>query len=119
MPHSKLAKMRKTVRGLKSQTALTLYLQFFRNKQRLIKIMVLVFTIVFMSVITAVSLVLKAPSGRDWVRKYYRDSIVGKDKFQFDLDTQLIFTKSKFEVSSYMPKFPGQSPHVDIKVQFL
>lgn len=69
-----------------------------------------------MTIFTAISLILKAPSGRDWVRKYYRDNIVGKDNFQFDLDTQLIFTKSKFEVASYMPRFPGQSPHVDIKV---
>ena len=80
---SKLAKMRKTVRGLKSQTALTLYLQFFKNKQKLIKIIVLTLTICFMTVFTTISLVLKAPSGRDWVRKYYRDSWVGKDKFVF------------------------------------
>ena len=37
-------------------------------------------------------------------------------KIMFDLDKDLIFTKSKYEVPTFIPNFPGRQPKADVKV---
>ena len=82
-----------------------------RHSRLLRRILALVF-IVSITLFSAIYTLLKAPSGRENVRKWYYKT------HKFNLDKELVLQKARFdvEIPQNVKDFPGRPPTLPIKV---
>lgn len=103
-----LKKIKHVLRSSKTKLSLALNSRHSRLLRRLLAL----FFIVGLTVFTVIYTVLKAPSGRESVRKWYYKT------HKFNLDKELILQKARYDViiPQNVKDFPGRPPTVPIKV---